>query len=218
MRTALPPLLTALGCSVTLSMTGCPAAPCEASKATATRPATPEPELVPAPQRQSGLLGGTAFEDATPEERRLSVKIAALEKLRAEMRTVLDALPAEKAAAQTLEKRLEEVRGRLSNDEVASILKQTHAEVEARLDAAPEGSLLARARGIDRQLDALIAKEEPSSDDAENVQQLKVELTRQQKATRGMAAATRVAFRALSVIERMKLALPRLEAALAKPD
>lgn len=186
---------------------GAPAA--AATEASAAAPAAPAPPQDP---RLKALIEGTALEDATDEERRLALKIAAVDKVRREMRAILEALPAEKKAAEDLDKRLKAVEGKLDKAEVEKALLASKQELLQRLEAGEDnGSLLARARAIDGKLDGLAQVETPAAGDSETVRQLKTELEKQQRATLGMAAATRVAFRALAVIEQMKVALPKLE-------
>lgn len=178
-------------------------------------PPAPEPSGASAPSkgaadRVTALVRGTALESATEEERRLSLKIAALEKVRSEMQGILEALPAEREAAKALKEKVSVLEKELAPADVKRVLRE--AAEEAKRRERDDGALLERARAIDQQLDPLLSPEALLSDDTATVRQLKLELKKQQEATMGLAAATRVAFRALVVIEQMKIALPKLEA------
>lgn len=158
--------------------------------------------------RLDALLKGTELEGASDEERRLALKIAALHKLREEMQGILTSLPAKKADAEKMQAEVVA----LEKDLDPAAVKRVLAEAEARFakEGAAEGTLLARARGMDEELGRLLENEPPAASDTDTVKALKGELAKQQRATAALGTGTSVAFRALRMLEQMKLALPEL--------
>lgn len=152
-----------------------------------------------------------AREGATEEEQRLVKKLNGLKTIRSEMQAVLQELPARKKEAEELQADLKAIEGKLQPAIVAKVLAEAKAELDKR--GAPEGSLLHRARGLDARLKPLMDKELADPKDPPEVAQLKKEVFKQQEATAALGAGTAVAFRALNVIEQMRIALPRLRKA-----
>lgn len=147
------------------------------------------------------------------EEKAIALQIAKLDDLRADMRSVLDALPAQKEAALDLEKRLKVLDGKLQKNFIEQVLEQAKQELQASLSAQHGSSaLLVRAKAIDAALAQQTEPQPAQATDSPRVRKLRIEHAKQHQGTMSLAAATRVAFRALAVIEQMRIAIPRLEA------
>lgn len=162
----------------------------------------------PRDPRLAALLAGTALEGASDEERRLALRIAALRKAREELRELLTALPTQSELAERMQAEVSTLEKELS----AEAVKRALDEARARLmrEGPPEGSLLARAPALERELEQLLEREPPAASDGETVRALKRELLREQNATAALGTGASVAFRALRTLEEMKLALPEL--------
>lgn len=162
----------------------------------------------PKDPRVDALLAGSALEGASEDERRLALQIAALRKAREELRELLTSLPAHRELAERMQAEVLT----LEKDLPPEAVKRALDDARARLlrEGAPEGSALARAPSLERELERLLQKEPVAASDSETVRALKLELLREQSATTALATGASVAFRALRTLEEMKLALPEL--------
>ncbi len=158
--------------------------------------------------RLEALLKGSALEDASDEERRLALKIAALRKLRGEIQGILTSLPAQKAGAERMQAEVVQLEKGLEPAAVKRVLDDAAARLQR--EGPDEGSVLARAHGIDIELGRLLEKDPPGASDAGLIEALKAELAKEQHETAALGAGAAVAFRALRTLEQMKLALPEL--------
>jgi hypothetical protein len=163
----------------------------------------------PSDPRLAQLLAGTVPSDASDEERALVEKIGAHRALREELQAVLKALPEQRAAAEELQERIRKVEKGLPPEVVKEVLAAADETLKQR--GHGRGTLLGQARGIDERLGALMAKEALAPDDSPSVRRLKLELQKQQQSTAALGTGAAVAFRALRLMEQMKIALPELE-------
>lgn len=199
-----------VACFISLAA-GCP---------TSSTTTTPEPaQKATAEQTQkklNALIEKSSLASASPDERRVALRIASLHKLREQMQAVVAQLPKEKEAAEATQEELQGLQARLGDATVKAAMKQAAAELDAAQkseaassnpDAAKAKTLLQQAKAIDGQLDAAMHPEPRADGDSMDLRQLKEELARQQRATLQLAAATRAAFRALSVLPQMHRAV-----------
>lgn len=165
-------------------------------------------------RRVAQIREGTPPDDATPLEREAVSRLQRIEALRAALQEVVERLPAEQAAAQALQRRVEAARKVLGPVVVDEVLARVKASEPADGTGHESARLIQEARKLDDDLARMVQLPPltPPQDASAAERQLLQEVRTAQDSLEPLATAARMTFRALAVLARLQAALPELEA------